>query len=84
MDTDATGAGGLSPLVARAISIAGFFALWWLASLALGTRLCPDPLTVFVFLGREILSGELPYHMAITLARVAAAFVIAIERKSVG
>ena len=77
MDPDATGPGGLSPGAARTLSIAGFFALWWLTSLAMGPRLCPDPLSVAAFLGRETLSGELPYHLAITLARVAAAFVIA-------
>ncbi len=77
MEPDATGTSGLSPWVARAISIAGFFALWSLASLAMGPRLCPDPLSVVIFLSRETVSGELPYHLTITLARVAAAFVIA-------
>ena len=61
----------------RLISIVVFFLVWALGSLALGPRLCPDPITVLSFAGREIASGELPYHLAITLARVAAAFLIA-------
>jgi NitT/TauT family transport system permease protein len=61
------------------LSIAAFFAVWWLATLAFGPRLCPGPLTVFAFAAREIASGELPYHLAVTLARVAAAFVLAMS-----
>jgi NitT/TauT family transport system permease protein len=66
------GPGGL-----RAISVLAFFAIWALGSLALGERLCPDPVRVIVFAARQTANGELPYHLAITLARVAAAFVIA-------
>ena len=63
--------------LARALSVAAFFLLWQLAALWFGPRLCPPPLTVLAFVAREIASGELPYHLAITLARVVAAFVIA-------
>jgi NitT/TauT family transport system permease protein len=63
----------------RLVSIVVFFLVWELGSLALGQRLCPDPFRVLAFSGREIVSGELPYHLAITLARVAAAFVIAMS-----
>ena len=61
----------------RVLSIAVFFAIWWLGTFLLGPRLCPDPLTVLAFAAEEIASGELPYHLAITLGRVAAAFLIA-------
>jgi NitT/TauT family transport system permease protein len=61
----------------RVISVVAFFLVWALGSLALGPRLCPDPITVLSFAGREIASGELPHHLMITLARVAAAFLIA-------
>ncbi len=66
------GPGGL-----RLVSVLTFFAVWALGSLALGERLCPDPVTVIGFAARETASGELSYHLAITLARVAAAFIIA-------
>ena len=56
----------------RVISIVAFFLVWGFGSLTLGPRLCPDPFTVLAFAGREIASGELPYHLAITLARVVA------------
>src|SRR6185369_15784348 len=63
----------------RLISVIAFFVIWGVGSLALGPRLCPDPLTVIAFAWRETASGELPYHLAITLARVAAAFLIAMS-----
>ncbi len=63
----------------RLISVVAFFLVWGVGSLALGPRLCPDPVTVLAFAGREIASGELPYHLAVTLARVAAAFLIAMS-----
>ena len=65
--------------VARTASIAVFFLAWWLASWAMGPRLCPDPIIVADFLIAETLSGELPYHLGVTLARVAAAFVLAMS-----
>ncbi|MGH6922247.1 MAG: ABC transporter permease [Propylenella sp.] len=65
------------PAALRILSVIAFFGVWWIGTLAFGPRLCPSPITVFGFAGREIASGELPYHLAITLARVAAAFVIA-------
>ena len=68
---------GLSPRTARLLSVVAFFGLWWLTAIWLGPRLCPDPLTVFRFLASASASGELPYHLAITLLRVAAAFAIA-------
>lgn len=67
----------LSPTTARALSVLVLLAVWWTGSLLLGPRLCPDPVTVFAFVVREIASGELPYHLGVTLARVAAAFFVA-------
>ncbi|MCF1502381.1 ABC transporter permease [Afifella sp. H1R] len=67
------------PVGLRAISIAAFFAVWTTASYAFGPRLCPGPASVFAFAAEEIVSGELPYHLAITLLRVIAAFAIAMS-----
>ena len=67
---------GATALV-RALSVAAFLALWWGLSLWLGPRLCPGPLTVAGFVARETASGALPYHLGVTLTRVAAAFVVA-------
>ncbi|MEM9223234.1 MAG: ABC transporter permease [Pseudomonadota bacterium] len=60
-------------------SIAAFFALWLLGTWALGPRLLPDPLAVLQFMVAETRSGELPYHLGATLARVVAAFVLAMS-----
>jgi NitT/TauT family transport system permease protein len=65
--------------LARALSVAAFFLLWQLAAFWLGPRLCPPPVAVLAFVAREIASGELPYHLAVTLTRVATAFVIAMS-----
>ncbi|WP_081718409.1 ABC transporter permease subunit [Lutibaculum baratangense] len=46
-------------------------------TLLLGPRLCPSPATVAAFVVRETASGELPYHLGVTLLRVAAAFLLA-------
>lgn len=61
----------------RVLSIASLFLVWWTGTILLGERLCPDPFTVLAFAGREIANGELPYHLVITLSRVAAAFILA-------
>ena len=67
----------MPPLPLRLISIVAFLALW-AALAALATRSeVPGPLAVVDFLTREAADGELFYHLAVTLARVAAAFVIA-------
>ncbi|MGH6944168.1 MAG: ABC transporter permease [Geminicoccaceae bacterium] len=52
--------------------------VWQIAAwLAAEPRLLPPPRAVFAVLGKEIMSGNLPYHLAITLWRVAASFVLA-------
>lgn len=63
-------------LAVRLASIASVLIVWWGASLLAGPRLCPPPPQVLEFIVREIASGELPLHLAITLGRVAAAFAI--------
>src|SRR3546814_16531423 len=61
----------------RLISIVAFLLLWaGLAALADSNEV-PGPLAVLRFLVDEAAAGELFYHLAATLARVAAAFAIA-------
>jgi len=62
---------------ARLVSLAALLLLWSAASYLIGERLCPGPIAVFSFVLQETASGELPYHLAITLLRVTAAFVAA-------
>jgi len=63
--------------IARFASVALLLAVWSVVALAAGDRHMPGPLAVLAFIARETASGALPYHLAVTLARVAAAFVAA-------
>ena len=61
----------------RLLSLALLIFCWQIASIASGGFNLPPPWEVLRRIGQEIASGALPHHMAITLARVVAAFVIA-------
>ena len=63
--------------VLRAVSLALFVAAWWIAAAAIDSRLLPGPLAVGGSLVRHLTGGDLLYHTAITLTRVAAAFLLA-------
>ncbi len=58
-------------------SITALFALWYLAAVLAGSRLLPTPMSVIEVLVEEIEHGEMLFHLGVTLARVAAAFLIA-------
>ncbi|MGB8275788.1 MAG: ABC transporter permease subunit [Alphaproteobacteria bacterium] len=61
----------------RLISLAFFVAIWAAAALLADTPRLPAPWTVADSMVQHIVAGDLPFHVAITLARVGAAFVIA-------
>lgn len=63
--------------MARVLSLAALLALWALVAALAHSRLLPDPVSVGAAILADIRSGELPFQMACTLARVAAAFTIA-------
>jgi NitT/TauT family transport system permease protein len=64
--------------VVRIVSLLGLIALWWLAAhFTTSPQLLPGPPQVLAFAWREILDGALPWNVAITIARVAAAFTAA-------
>ncbi|HTO84256.1 MAG TPA: ABC transporter permease subunit [Methylomirabilota bacterium] len=58
-------------------SVVLFVAVWQVAAAAIGSRLLPTADAVFAALVRECVDGPLLFHLGVTLARVAAAFVIA-------
>src|SRR3712207_4711201 len=62
---------------ARLASVALILLVWFAAAAMVDNRSTPGPVEVFAFIARETASGELPYHLAVTLARVAAAFILA-------
>ena len=66
-----------SSLVQRIGSVALFIAVWQIAADAVDSRLLPSASAVLVALVHECVAGPLLFHLGITLARVAAAFVIA-------
>jgi NitT/TauT family transport system permease protein len=56
-----------------------FLALWQGLSTLLATPALPPPVKVFSVLYAEILSGQLPYHLGVTLARLSVSFVLAMS-----
>ncbi len=65
------------PFLLQLLSIGLLVAVWQAAAAAIDSRLLPGPMAVLDALVRDIGEGELPYHLSVTLARVAASFVIA-------
>ncbi|MEM9797465.1 MAG: ABC transporter permease [Pseudomonadota bacterium] len=59
------------------LSLAGLLALWWIAALGADPDILPAPSEVWRILIAEAASGELAHHVLATLARVAAAFALA-------
>ena len=66
-----------SSLAQRIGSIALLIAVWQVAADAVHSRLLPSASAVFVVLAQECIHGPLIFHLGITLARVAAAFAVA-------
>ncbi len=66
-----------SPLIYQLLSIVGGLAIWFVAAKLTASPLLPGPVQVVGFIREAMISGEMPYHMAMTLGRVAASFVIA-------
>jgi len=61
----------------RFYSLAALVALWALAAALAQSRLLPGPLTVGAVTLADLRSGELPFQMGCTLARVVSSFAIA-------
>jgi len=60
----------------NAAVLAGFFLLWQLTAQILESPSLPAPTTVLIALGQQLASGELLYHLGITLWRVLIAFTV--------
>ncbi len=69
--------GSLSRAATLALSIALFGLIWQAFASALDSRALPDPMIVLQVFGQDMRSGELPYHVGVTLARVAVSFGLA-------
>ena len=66
-----------SSVAQRLGSVALFLVVWQVVADAVHSRLLPSASAVFVVLIQESVHGPLLFHLGITLARVAAAFLIA-------
>ena len=64
-------------ILLRAASLVGLVLLWQVVAAIANSDVLPGPLAVLNSLIAHTLSGELPYHLLITLARVAVAFLMA-------
>ena len=60
-----------------ALSLLVLLVIWQIVSGILDTNLLPPPLIVADTLWQEIQSGQLPYHLGVTLLRLAVSFFIA-------
>jgi NitT/TauT family transport system permease protein len=61
------------------VSTALFLMLWEFAAIRAHSSLLPGPLDVLDVLAAEILNGQLPYHLGVTLARLTVSFVLAMS-----
>jgi NitT/TauT family transport system permease protein len=66
-----------SRIIASLLSLIVLVVIWELLAGVIDSRLLPPPTMVFAAMAAESRTGALPYHLAITLLRVAAAFVLA-------
>lgn len=59
------------------VSVGLLLILWQVLSMSVDSRALPSPATVFAVMASGFRTGELPYQMAVTLARVAVSFSLA-------
>ena len=64
-------------MLPRIYSLAALIAVWALAAALAQSRLLPGPLAIGATILADISSGELPYQIGCTLARVISSFAIA-------
>ncbi|MDH3242659.1 MAG: ABC transporter permease [Alphaproteobacteria bacterium] len=66
-----------SNVLLQGVSLLALLVLWQLAASIMESRALPPPVDVLAAILRGFEDGELPYNIGITLARVAASFVLA-------
>lgn len=67
----------LSTFWYQSLSLLAFLAIWQLAAMGIDSHTLPSPLTVFEIMLAGVVSGEIPYHVGVTLARVVVSFALA-------
>ena len=61
----------------RVLSLLGALLVWQVAAMLVYRPFLPTPAVVLASMWRSLITGELLYHLGVTLARVAASFVLA-------
>lgn len=69
----------LAPMLTVATSLLALVILWSLTATIWPSRALPPPAEVWRILLREAASGDLAYHLGVTLGRVAISFVLAMS-----
>ncbi|MEZ5453674.1 MAG: ABC transporter permease [Thiothrix sp.] len=67
----------MNPRYIRPVVLCGFVLLWQLAAWVLDSRYLPSPLAVLATLWQQLRSGELLFHLGVTLLRVLVSFTLA-------
>lgn len=67
----------LSPALVTTVSLLGLLLIWWVAAVLADSRVLPAPPEVLEAAWRDLRSGELIFHLSMTLMRVASAFILA-------
>lgn len=67
----------MRPALLRAVSLLAFLAVWQAIAMLADTSLLPTPVAVLVQLWSYTANGELPFHLGVTLLRVAMSFALA-------
>jgi NitT/TauT family transport system permease protein len=61
----------------RTLSLLGTLLVWQVVAMLIDRPLLPTPAVVLASMWRYLVAGDLLYHLAVTMARVAASFVLA-------
>lgn len=74
------GRGGPGPVVTRAVSLVALLLVWIVAAaITADPLILPQPWSLVGRFGRDVASGTLPWHLGMTLTRVAWAFALAMS-----
>ncbi len=73
----------MSSALLRFSCLAALFAAWQFIAVVLSDPILPSPIAVAVRVSEYFQNGELPYHLGVTLLRVACAFFIALAIGSI-
>jgi NitT/TauT family transport system permease protein len=77
-DEKSSGGGRTSVVLQRLALVVLLIAIWWAASLATPPYVLPSPQRVWARIVQLTLSGDLPYNLMTTLARVLVGFLLAV------